>query len=71
MGSAPIRVNNGFTADCCSPKLYWIPKNPKFISRMLRPLIYGLWSAPVSSYSTGAAVVTTAASALWLASRER
>ena len=41
-GFAPMKVKIGFTADCCSPKLNWIPKNPKFISRMPSALNGGL-----------------------------
>ena len=43
-GLAPISVNSGFTADCVRPKLNWTPKKPRFINRMLPPLISGLRS---------------------------
>lgn len=32
----------GLIAVCCMPKLYWMPKNPKFISRIWRIVIIGL-----------------------------
>ena len=50
-GSAPISVNSGFTADCVRPKLNWTPKKPRFINRMLPPLISGLrsWSSAAST----------------------
>ena len=41
-GLAPMKVKIGLTADCCKPKLNWIPKNPKFISRMPSGLSGGL-----------------------------
>lgn len=49
--SAPINWKIGFIAVCCSPKLYWMPKNPKFIRRMFLKLISGLRSrsAPPTS----------------------
>ena len=40
-GSAFRKVKIGFTAVCCIPKLYWMPKNPKFMSRIDRMLISG------------------------------
>src|SRR5687767_14002052 len=42
--SAPISWKIGFIAVCCRPKLYWMPKNPKFIRRMFRKVISGLRS---------------------------
>jgi hypothetical protein len=32
----------GLIAVCCMPKLYWMPKKPKFISRIGRAVISGL-----------------------------
>ncbi len=43
-GLAPISWKIGFIAVCCRPKLYWIPKNPKFIIRMFQKLSSGLRS---------------------------
>ena len=40
-GLAPRNSYTGFTAVCCIPKLYWIPKNPRFISRICRMFISG------------------------------
>jgi hypothetical protein len=46
----------GLTAVCCIPKLYWMPKNPKFISKIWRVVISGLRVG--STRSAGADVGT-------------
>jgi hypothetical protein len=38
---APMNWKIGLMAVCCIPKLYWIPKNPRFISRICRMSISG------------------------------
>jgi hypothetical protein len=39
--SAPKKRNMGLMALCCSPKLYWIPRNPTFILKICQKLNLG------------------------------
>jgi len=40
-GEACRKPNTGLIAVCCIPKLYWMPKNPKFIIRICRVVSSG------------------------------
>ena len=39
LGSGLRKLKIGLMAVCCKPKLYWIPKKPKFINIIWRSVI--------------------------------
>src|SRR3712207_4809242 len=55
--SAPINWKIGFIAVCCRPKLYWIPKNPKFIRRICVKVNGGLRSRATLRWASGCAAI--------------
>jgi hypothetical protein len=56
-GEAPINWKIGFIAVCCRPKLYWIPKNPKFIRRICVKVNGGLRSRSTLCWASGCAAI--------------
>jgi hypothetical protein len=56
-GEAPINWKIGFIAVCCRPKLYWIPKNPKFIRRICVKVNGGLRSSSTLCWASGCAAI--------------
>ena len=56
-GSAPRNSYTGFTAVCCMPKLYWMPKNPRFMIRIDGIVISGLVRTTLVCCRSGAAVI--------------
>ena len=54
-GLAPRNSYTGFTAVCCMPKLYWMPKKPRFMIKIDGIVISGLVRTTLVCCRSGAA----------------